>query len=94
MKFQIQHETASRLRVSCLAQEGRMVRSFSLEQGAAILGGLERVPGIRKVKLYSGAAGIAVLYRPDDLGKVRKGILQALARLNMNDPELRKTLKV
>ena len=93
MKFQIQHETASRLRVSCLAQEGRMVRSFSLEQGAAILGGLERVPGIRKVKLYSGAAGIAVLYRPDDLGKVRKGILQALARLNMNDPELRKAIK-
>lgn len=93
MKFQIQHETAGRLRVRCLAQEGRMVRSFSLEQGAAILGGLERVPGIRKVKLYSGAAGIAVLYRPDDLGKVREGILQALARLNMNDPELRKATK-
>lgn len=93
MKFQIQHETAGRLRVRCLAQEGRMVRSFSLEQGAAILGGLERVPGIRKVKLYSGAAGIAVLYRPDDLGKIREGILQALARLNMNDPELRKATK-
>ena len=72
MKFQIQHETAGRLRVRCLAQEGRNVRSFSLEQGAAILGGLERVPGIRKVKLYSGAAGIAVLYRPDDLGKIRE----------------------
>lgn len=93
MKFQIQHETAGRLRVRCLAQEGRMVRSFSLEQGAAILGGLERVPGIRKVKLYSGAAGIAVLYRPDDLGTIREGILQALARLNMNDPELRKATK-
>jgi len=93
MKFQIQHETAGRLRVRCLAQEGRMVRSFSLEQGAAILGGLERVPGIRKVKLYSGAVGIAVLYRPDDLGKIREGILQALARLNMNDPELRKATK-
>lgn len=93
MKFQIQHETAGRLRVRCLAQEGRMVRSFSLEQGAAILGGLERVTGIRKVKLYSGAAGIAVLYRPDDLGKIREGILQALARLNMNDPELRNATK-
>lgn len=93
MKFQIQHETAGRLRVRCLAQEGRIVRSFSLEQGAAILGGLERVPGIRKVKLYSGAAGIAVLYRPDALGTIRKGILQALARLNMNDPELRKATK-
>lgn len=93
MKFQIQHETAGRLRVRCLAQEGRNVRSFSLEQGAAILGGLERVPGIRKVKLYSGAAGIAVLYRPDDLGKIREGILKALARLNMNDPDLRKATK-
>lgn len=93
MKFQIQHETAGRLRVRCLAQEGRSVRSFSLEQGAAILGGLERVPGIRKVKLYSGAAGIAVLYRPDDLGKIREGILKALARLNMNDPDLRKATK-
>lgn len=93
MKFQIQHETAGRLRVRCLAQEGRSVRSFSLEQGAAILGGLERVPRIRKVKLYSGAAGIAVLYRPDDLGKIREGILKALARLNMNDPDLRKATK-
>ena len=60
MKFQIQNEVPGRLRVRCLAQEGRKVRSFDLEQGAAILGGLERVAGVRKVKLYSSAAGIAV----------------------------------
>lgn len=93
MKFQIQHETAGRIRVRCLAQEGRSVRSFSLEQEAAILGGLERVPGIRKVKLYAGAAGIAVLYRPDEPGTIREGILKALARLNMNDPDLRKATR-
>lgn len=93
MKFQIQHETAGRIRVRCLAQEGRSVRSFSLEQEAAIMGGLERVPGIRKVKLYAGAAGIAVLYRPDEPGTIREGILKALARLNMNDPDLRKATR-
>lgn len=93
MKFQIQHETADRIRVRCLAQEGRSVRSFSLEQEAAIMGGLERVPGIRKVKLYAGAAGIAVLYRPDEPGTIREGILKALARLNMNDPDLRKATR-
>ena len=80
MKFQIQHETAGRIRVRCLAQEGQSVRSFSLEQEAAILGGLERVPGIRKVKLYAGAAGIAVLYKPDAAGSIREGIIKALAR--------------
>lgn len=93
MKFQIQHETAGRIRVRCLAQEGRSVRSFSLEQEAAILGGLERVPGIRKVKLYAGAAGIAVLYKPDAAGSIREGIIKALARLNMNDPNLRKATR-
>lgn len=93
MKFQIQHETAGRIRVRCLAQEGRSVRSFSLEQEAAILGGLERVPGIRKVKLYAGAAGIAVLYKPDAAGSIREGIIKALARLNMNDPDLRKATR-
>ena len=93
MKFQIQHETAGRIRVRCLAQEGRSVRSFSLEQEAAILGGLERVPGIRKVKLYAGAAGIAVLYKPDAAGSIRDGIIKALARLNMNDPDLRKATR-
>ncbi|WP_289050953.1 heavy metal translocating P-type ATPase [uncultured Acidaminococcus sp.] len=93
MKFQIQHETAGRIRVRCLAQEGWSVRSFSLEQEAAIMGGLERVPGIRKVKLYAGAAGIAVLYRPDEPGTIREGILKALARLNMNDPDLRKATR-
>ena len=93
MKFQIQHETAGRIRVRCLAQERRSVRSFSLEQEAAIMGGLERVPGIRKVKLYAGAAGIAVLYRPDEPGTIREGILKALARLNMNDPDLRKATR-
>lgn len=93
MKFQIQHETAGRIRVRCLAQEGRSVRSFSLEQEAAIMGGLERVPGIRKVKLYAGAAGIAVLYRPDEPGTIREGILKALARLNMDDPDLRKATR-
>ena len=93
MKFQIQHETAGRIRVRCLAQEGRSVRSFSLEQEAAILGGLERVPGIRKVKLYAGAAGIAVLYKPDAASSIRDGIVKALARLNMNDPDLRKATR-
>ncbi len=93
MKFQIQHETAGRIRVRCLAQEGQSVRSFSLEQEAAILGGLERVPGIRKVKLYAGAAGIAVLYKPDAAGSIREGIIKALARLNMNDPDLRKATR-
>jgi heavy metal translocating P-type ATPase len=93
MKFQIQHETAGRIRVRCLAQEGRSVRSFSLEQEAAILGGLERVPGIRKVKLYAGAAGIAVLYKPDAAGSIQEGIIKALARLNMNDPDLRKATR-
>lgn len=93
MKFQIQHETAGRIRVRCLAQEGRSVRSFSLEQEAAILGGLERVPDIRKVKLYAGAAGIAVLYKPDAAGSIREGIIKALARLNMNDPDLRKATR-
>ena len=93
MKFQIQHETAGRIRVRCLAQEGQSVRSFSLEQEAAILGGLERVPGIRKVKLYAGAAGIAVLYKPDAAGSIRDGIIKALARLNMNDPDLRKATR-
>lgn len=93
MKFQIQHETTGRIRVRCLAQEGRSVRSFSLEQEAAILGGLERVPGIRKVKLYAGAAGIAVLYKPDAAGSIRDGIIKALARLNMNDPDLRKATR-
>ena len=93
MKFQIQHETAGRIRVRCLAQEGRSVRSFSLEQEAAIMGGLERVPGIRKVKLYAGAAGIAVLYRPDEPGTIREGSLKALARLNMNEPDLRKATR-
>lgn len=93
MKFQIQHEVPGRLRVRCLAVAGRNVRAFDLEQGAAILGGLERVPGIRKVKLYSGAAGIAVLYKPDENGSIREGIIKALARLNMDDPELRKATK-
>lgn len=93
MKFQIQHEVPGRLRVRCLAVAGRNVRAFDLEQGAAILGGLERVPGIRKVKLYSGAAGIAVLYKPDETGSIREGIIRALARLNMDDPELRKATK-
>lgn len=93
MKFQIQHEVPGRLRVRCLAVAGRSVRAFDLEQGAAILGGLERVPGIRKVKLYSGAAGIAVLYKPDENGSIREGIIKALARLNMDDPELRKATK-
>lgn len=93
MKFQIQHEVPGRLRVRCLAVAGRSVRAFDLEQGAAILGGLERVPGIRKVKLYSGAAGIAVLYKPDENGSIREGIIKALARLNMDDLELRKATK-
>lgn len=93
MKFQIQNEVPGRLRVRCLAQEGRKVRSFDLEQGAAILGGLERVAGVRKVKLYSSAAGIAVFYEQDLAGDNRQGIITALARLNMNDPELRKATK-
>lgn len=93
MKFQIQHEVPGRLRVRCLAVAGRSVRAFDLAQGAAILGGLERVPGIRKVKLYSGAAGIAVLYKPDENGSIREGIIKALARLNMDDPDLRKATK-
>ena len=93
MKFQIQHEVPGRLRVRCLAVAGRSVRAFDLAQGAAILGGLERVPGIRKVKLYSGAAGIAVLYKPDENGSIREGIIKALARLNMDNPDLRKATK-
>lgn len=48
MKFQIQHEVPGRLRVQCLAQEGRMVKYFTLEQGAAILVGLQYVPGVKK----------------------------------------------
>lgn len=90
MKFQIQHEVPGRLRMQCLAQEGRMVKYFTLEQGAAILAGLQHVPGVKKVKLYTGAAGLAVFYQVDQDGTLRQGILTALATLNMNDPELRK----
>lgn len=81
------------MRVQCLAQEGRMVKYFTLEQGAAILGGMQRVPGVKKIKLYTGAAGLAVFYKADADGANRAGIIDALARLNMNGPELRKASK-
>lgn len=93
MKFQIEHDVPGRLRVRCLAVQGVAVRSFDMEQGAAVLGGLERVTGIHKVKLYSAAAGIAILYDPEDPRPIRDGIVKALARLNINDPELRKATK-
>jgi len=94
LKFQILHEVRDRIHVRCLASAGVPVSRFDLAQGAVVETGLERLPGVRRVKLYSAVGEVAVTFVPDAGGTRRDGIITALARLDVNNAELRKQARL
>ncbi|MBM6984840.1 MAG: heavy metal translocating P-type ATPase [Acidaminococcaceae bacterium] len=90
MKFQIVKETGHRLHLRCLAVAGCPVTRFDAEQGAVVLSRLEQLAGVCTVKLYAAIAEFAVTYRATEGGACRQLILDTVARLNVDDPALRK----
>lgn len=93
MKFQMIHEVRDRIHVRCLSAKGVLFRGFDARQGAVILSRLERISGVYKVKLYSASGEVAITFAPDKRASLRPILLDTLAYLDPNDPDLQKSSK-
>jgi heavy metal translocating P-type ATPase len=90
VKFQMLHEVQDRIHIRCLSSKGSFLRQFDARQGAVILESLERIGGVRKVKLYDAVGEVAVSFNPSPSLSVRTTLLDALAHLDPNDHALQK----
>lgn len=86
MDFLIKHQIKGRLRVQCSGFGTRAAHRFTLRQADIVTYYLERLEGVKKIKVYDRTAGIVVEYAASST--TQDAVLAALAQLDLQDSEL------